>query len=480
MTVRSTWALALTGIILASRLWFAGHRAIDLDEYEHAHAAWSVAQGQVPYVDFYEHHTPALYLLAAPLFGLWPAATDADAAVRTLVAARLAMWILAVGSVALTYRLGARWRTAEAAAIAALLLATSAQFVDSMLEFRPDVAAVCGLLVSVLCVTGGDRKPETRARWIAAGAAFALACLFTQKVVFAAPGLLAAVLAGRRALARLAWLAIGAALPLLCMVWWFQERHALGGLYFYNVVDNLRLNGDRLPPLPRLVSNVVQQPAIYLLGAVGLFRALRTPLAQRDRVAVPATAASLAAGIFVVGRAHDQYYALLLPLLAVLGAGVAVEWWSAPAADRRATDGRAPIVGAAMAGVVAICVFNLARTYRSNAEQLAAIRWVTTNTEATDSYIGGSPGAAVFRPHAWFYFFLTGPFASDRDYAALLADLEADRVRPRIAIDDAYLARAPEPLLAYVRSHYRRQNEYGSEGLKIRDASDRLDRPFTR
>src|SRR3954470_12562395 len=60
-------AIALSLMMLLTRLWFIPHREFDIDELEHAHAAWSVGSGSVPYRDFFEHHGPALYLLLAPV-----------------------------------------------------------------------------------------------------------------------------------------------------------------------------------------------------------------------------------------------------------------------------------------------------------------------------------------------------------------------------------------------------------------------------
>src|SRR6185295_1569966 len=117
---------------LLTRVWVLVHRAIDLDEFEHAHATWSVSRGLVPYRDFFEHHTPALYLLFAPLFARFATDSDAHAAVTLLLASRAAMWAMTVACVALVYRLGVWWRNRLTGALAALLLATSSQFLDSM------------------------------------------------------------------------------------------------------------------------------------------------------------------------------------------------------------------------------------------------------------------------------------------------------------------------------------------------------------
>jgi hypothetical protein len=195
------------------------------------------------------------------------------------------------------------------------------------------------------------------------------------------------------------------------------------------------------------------------------------------------TALSLIAGILIIGKAYDQYYALLLPLLAALGGSLAAAWLEGLRA-------RGSLIAAAtMVALASLALAISVRTFKPIDPQLDEIAFITSRTKPADSYVGGSPGAALFRPHGWYFFFLTGPFASDRDYADLLAALEAGRVRPRLVVRDRYLdQRAPAPLLAYIAAHYRRahgdvylrQSEYGSASLNTSEASDKFDRPFTR
>jgi len=235
-------ALALTAALLLSRLWFVTHRALDLDEFEHAHASWSVSRGLLPYRDFFEHHPPAFYLLAAPLFGDPAVATSVPAAVRALTLARAAMWVLMVVSVAAVYRLSVTVGGRLAGALAVLLLASSSQFLESMLEFRPDVPAVLCLLVVIWAVSGTDDRDASSRRQVrlfAAGVAFGAALLFTQKAIFAAPGLGLALLVRRRAVPILAF-AAGVIAPIAITLWWFARHDALRPLWYYTVVFNGR------------------------------------------------------------------------------------------------------------------------------------------------------------------------------------------------------------------------------------------------
>jgi len=493
-------ALVVAGATLLARLWFVAHRALDLDEFEHAHAAWSVARGLLPYRDFFEHHSPGLYLLFAPLFGTPALTTDAKAALDALMLARGTMWLLTAASIAIVYRLASLVGNRIAAAFAVVLLATSSQFLESMLEFRPDVPAVLCLLLAIWCLTAADGRDDALragARLVAAGCAFGAALLFTQKVLFAAPGLGLALVIRRRATPATLF-TTGALAPILATMIYFERHGALAEFWYYAVTINGRLNGDRFSPIPRLLSNVVQQPAIYVLGAIAITVRLqpdttgttvrlngeKVPVVSGfSRTVILYTALSLVAGIFIIGRAHDQYYALLLPLLAVLGGLLAADWIE-PTRPRR------PLIAAAVSiALAAWCTAISARRFAPIDPQIDEIAFVTQQTQPSDSYVGGSPGAALFRPHGWYFCFLTGPFASDGDYTTLLHSLESGRVRPRLVVRDRYLAqRAPAALLAYIDAHYQhargdlylRQSEYGSASLNTSEASDRLDRPFTR
>ena len=57
-------AVVLLGVVL--RIGVVVNRSIDPDESQHLHVAWLVAQGQVPYRDFWEHHLPFFHYASRP------------------------------------------------------------------------------------------------------------------------------------------------------------------------------------------------------------------------------------------------------------------------------------------------------------------------------------------------------------------------------------------------------------------------------
>ena len=42
------------------------------DNVEHIHSTWLVAQGKVPYRDFFQHHNPLVWYIFAPIFKMLP------------------------------------------------------------------------------------------------------------------------------------------------------------------------------------------------------------------------------------------------------------------------------------------------------------------------------------------------------------------------------------------------------------------------
>ena len=108
-------------------------------------------------------------------------------------------------------------------------------------------------------------------------------------------------------------------------------------------------------------------------------------------------------------------------------------------------------------GVAAIALLSgvVTTRYESNDRQLADMRLVMDQVPPDETVLSGIPGAGTFRPHAWYYFFLVGPFANARDFDALRLALDDGQIRPRLVIFDAAVQTMPSSVLQYLRAHYR-------------------------
>src|SRR5580704_9612511 len=122
-------ALVLIGALYSMRLRLLETLTIDPDEFEHLHVAWCMANGLVPYRDFFEHHTPWLHFLIAPFFRFYAVAGDPDAAIAFIFFARRIAMVLAGVAIALTFLLARLWRGEIAGWMSAVLLSTAVVFV---------------------------------------------------------------------------------------------------------------------------------------------------------------------------------------------------------------------------------------------------------------------------------------------------------------------------------------------------------------
>ena len=126
--------LILTALIL--RIPILKVRGFDPDEFQHLHGARQIYHGDIPYRDYFEHHTPFLHFV---LTGLYPIFGEE---IRILFAARALMLVFTVVIVYLTYVLGKTLYGADTGLFAALFLSYVIMFLEKTLEVRPDLPAV--------------------------------------------------------------------------------------------------------------------------------------------------------------------------------------------------------------------------------------------------------------------------------------------------------------------------------------------------
>src|SRR5438874_11089756 len=98
-------------------------RFFDQDELEHAHAAWSVFRGLLPYKDFFEHHTPWYYFALSPVFSWFAVDRSFDSARHFLIFGRLVSLALTALSAVLIFLVGRVGTTRRVALLGALFLA---------------------------------------------------------------------------------------------------------------------------------------------------------------------------------------------------------------------------------------------------------------------------------------------------------------------------------------------------------------------
>ncbi len=453
--------IALAALLLA-RLPVLLVRFFDPDEFEHAHAAWNVFKGLLPYRDFFEHHTPWYYFTLSPFFRWFAVDQSFDAARRFLLFGRsfsLGLTAISVVLVALVGRLIANRR---AGLLAGVFVAAQPIVIRKTLEIRPDVAALplfVGGLWFLLGVVGDpDAKRGQGRRWfLVGGLCLGAAVMTTQKMLFALPGVFVGLgLWARktqawasRAVAVVAVLG-GVAAPALLTWLVFALLHGGHQFLYDNFLLNARwgLRSDR--HLPELLRTTWP---ILLLASAGVYRWLRRGSGDQGRTLLVCTLVSLAGGVAVVPAAYEQYYLPALAIACLLAADGLLFL-----VDRARTELRAPLVVATTVVLLTWPAAELAQaSSHRNDLQLARLRYVFDHTSPTEPVLDGWLGTAVFRPQPLYYSFMHRElWASlpDSEREAYLGSLESRRVRPSLIAVDHELLRLGPRFLSFLSRDY--------------------------
>ena len=463
---------ALIVVPFLLRLELLQRRVFGNDELEHLHFAWSVSQGEVPYRDYFDHHTPGLQLALAPMFARFRVETSAADAVASLFFARRVTWVLAAAALAATFALGRLWRGTAVAWAGTLLLANTWVFLAKTIEVRPDVPATATLLLGLLCALSGWRRlGADRAagfRFLASGALFGLTFLLTQKVLFLLPGVALAelwllasreVAAPRAARVRaIAAQAAGFALPVAALLAWFAAQAALRAFWECNFVINARWPG--LGPRAFVLRFLGDDPAFAGLAAIGAALTLRSVARPESlRTGEPLMALALiapAASLLVHPAVTFHYFLLFLPQ-AALHAGAALVWL----AGALARGGRRDAVLVAAAAILSLGpLVRFARMFEGgNYAALEGIRYVIRNSAPWETTLDGFSGLGLYRKAAFYHphqHWHTLAVQTEAERRHIVQALRSGEAMPKLVFwDDGYLREGlPAEAGAFVAVHY--------------------------
>lgn len=432
-----------------------------VDEFQYAHAAWLVADGQVPYRDFFEVHFPLVYQVLSPVFLV---AGDDPTAIAGLRLGMLPFLALACGAVALL-----NGRQGGLAAMAApVLLLSLPPFVTLATEIRPDATAAALFLASLAVL----RVSSVSDRLCGAASGFLLVASAwgSQKAAFYGSIYALALVAdlamrrsdsarGDRRLLRSPAAFVGgiaAGLAVIatyltatgswddwwnwCFVWAVDHQRHYPGFAWRKYFDPILIDGFWL----------------FLLAAWGLTRTLRTlgargreALRDPDVLLIGALTSTFAS--FALQRAPYPYsflaFLAVVTVFAARGAGDLLAARTRPAVRVALTI--------ALLAVLAVQSTTLANVVaQSNAQQLDVLARIGRLTAADDPAYDNS-GGYVARPHAYSYYY-TDSFLRESIAETLVRDV------PRAIIDrgavlhlrDLRFDSLPPALRAFLERHF--------------------------
>ncbi|MAJ62040.1 MAG: hypothetical protein CBC48_20180 [bacterium TMED88] len=176
--------IAAVFFVLVSVYQFSQTRFLSIDEFQWGHATWLVADGQVPYLDFYEHHLPLGYTSHALLYN-----ANAGFVENTLQFRKIAFGYVLAALAALAW---ASWKTHRSGPEVWLTLAVVPAIgfgLMSAIDYRGDNWAAFTLLTCLALVEVGQ-KNRSRSLAIVAGGLLIVAIGMTQKILLLGGGAL--------------------------------------------------------------------------------------------------------------------------------------------------------------------------------------------------------------------------------------------------------------------------------------------------
>jgi hypothetical protein len=452
------------------------NRELDIDEFQHLHAAWMVSQHYAIYKDFWENHTPLFYYFLIPLFRLHKEGPG------LVLIARVIMSSMAFGILALTYALARMNRARKTSFLAVLILSYMFIFVQKSIEVRPDQLLVILWLAS-LWLSIRALSNRQRLRFFAAGFLLGIAFLFSPKALlpYAAMSFTFLIQSylrnSQRAFVRFLKIqggyTMGFLIPVTVCLAIFYHAGALKPMMTLTVLENFTYPNIYRPTYLLELRNI----CFFLLATAGLILYLRN-LSKSSLTANANELVLLLPGLFLLivflfamRAPYSQSVLLFAPILAIYGAEAlkqSIDAILTPSSNSKIAETKQMnfrpknllfFAGTVAAGLIIPCSMLLlkARPFsRTNADQFKRMEYVLARTSATDAIFDGK-SAYVFRPQAYFYSSLYQAILWRIQRGEITQDIPQSMVRTncKVVIYDERVATLPQPVQVFLRDNYR-------------------------
>lgn len=173
------WGLlaALALIYVAFELFSTHH--IAWDEVEFFRATRWIAEGKVPYRDFWEHHSPLQWLVFAPVASVFGNGSGTSAIVAMRIA-QVPLWIALFACLNVIARRAGAGASARLCALSLLLMTPA--FVRAAVEYRLDLLGNLGFVAGLMFILKAWQQPRAFRPWVLAGVCMSLAVLANMRL----------------------------------------------------------------------------------------------------------------------------------------------------------------------------------------------------------------------------------------------------------------------------------------------------------
>ena len=232
------------------RFFLISSRFYDHDELEHLNATWNLANGHIPYLNFFEHHFPWLYHSSTLLFTIFNnVATSANQALKSILFARYYMQFYLILSSIFLYRAVRLFHSRLSSILFLTFYFSSTPLISKSIEFRGDVPALMFFSISLYYLIVSFKKIKKQNIYFSCFF-FGVAIMFTQKYLVILPAFLMALTYFffkigmtpkqilKTAIVSLLFLLI----PFTLTAIFYYSHNALNEFIHYNLLLNLKWN----------------------------------------------------------------------------------------------------------------------------------------------------------------------------------------------------------------------------------------------
>ena len=397
------------------------YRWFNHDELEAIHSSWKILNGEIIYVDFFQHHHAFLYYTLAPLLKVFGEST------LTLVFFRVIIFVLYILIVWVTYNIALLlFDSKKTGLLSVILLSSITTFFERAIEVRPDVPQVFFGLVAIYFFVLQHKRKATKYTLLGAFS-LGISFLFLQKTLFLMIGILllqvVRLYTKKTTFATICiyWFSFG--LALIPYLYYIIHNGFMSDYVLCNWIININFL-DSFSPIRGLVLSYIRHPVVWTFFALGLLFCRRYIVKE-----VCALSLMLLLSVFLVKLPYEQYYMMFFPLMAIIaGHGLVSTLHS-----RVAINSIASFAVAAVAMII-LCK-NLVMT--TNTHQVEKMEYVISNTNRSDYVYDGDIQFNIFRKDIDFFWYSVGPNTGLETYESLYAyDYNIyeliDRFKPKI------------------------------------------------
>ena len=378
------------GVLLLSILALSLGRDFDHDEFEAVHSSWKILNGEIIFVDFFQHHHPFFYYFIAPIIKLFGETTT------TLVVLRIVMFSMLLGMLRITYLFADLFfHKYSISVLATLFVCAMTMFSQKAIEIRPDVPQVLFGLLSIFLLFKGTFQQHKNSLWISA-VTLGVSFLFLQKTIF---------LAATVGVIQCVWLHQGKLTVRQFLTYWmlflitlmpyliFLISTAQFEIYlFWNWILNMNFVGSfsaNRAVLDSLQYNFI----IWIFYIIGIYKYRKTHL---ELVLISLL---LLGSVYLVQAPYRQYFMPFIPLMCILSAGAVTHF-----TERQI---RKPLI--IVASSIALVVYVRSIIVYPNQPQFDKVNYVLAQTSTTDFVYDGDIYFNLYRKDIDFFWYSLEP-----------------------------------------------------------------------